>query len=116
MDRPPPATARRGVANLFEALPSPETGECFDQLLHCRNLRVERIVSSAQPEPTWYDQTQDEWVLLLCGHATLQVGDERLELGAGDYTFLPAHTRHRVIATSAQPPCVWLAIHLDPAD
>jgi len=102
------------VSNVLAPLPWPETGEVFDQLLHCRNLRIERIVSSPEPEPTLYDQPQDEWVLLLQGTASLEVADERLALGAGDHLFIPAHTPHRVVATSAEPRCVWLAVHLDP--
>ena len=100
--------------NVLSPLPSPNTGEVFDELLRCRNLRVERIVSSPTPEPTLYDQPQDEWVLLLQGAASLEIADERVELGAGDHLLIPAHTPHRVLATSAEPRCVWLAVHLDP--
>ena len=33
------------------------------------------------------------------------------ELGEGDWIMLPAHCRHRVTWTRAEPPTVWLAIH-----
>lgn len=101
--------------NLFGDLPAPEVGEVFDSLLHHRNLRIERIISSPRPEPTLYDQVQDEWVLLLQGAASLEVAGDRVELAAGDHLFIPARTPHRVLATSAEPRCIWLAVHLDPS-
>lgn len=102
------------VNNFFANLSHPATGEAFDELLRCRNLRIERIISSPTPEPTLYDQPQDEWVLLIQGAASLEISGERVELRAGDHLFIPAHTPHRVFATSAEPRCVWLAVHLDP--
>lgn len=103
-------------ANLFAGIPAPATGESFETLLHHRNLVIERIASSATPEPHFYDQPQDEWVLLVQGQATLELAGEDLTLGPGDHVFIPAHTPHRVLATSAEPPCLWLAVHLYPDD
>jgi len=34
-------------------------------------------------------------------------------LVSGDYLFIPAHTPHRVVETSAEPQCIWLAVHLE---
>jgi cupin 2 domain-containing protein len=101
-------------ANLFDRLPPPAAGEAFEEILRHRNLVIERIVSSDRPEPTLFDQTQDEWVLLVQGHATLDLSGETLNLGPGDHVFIPAHTPHRVLRTSQEPPCVWLAVHLYP--
>jgi cupin 2 domain-containing protein len=107
-------TPTRG--NLYAELPAPSTGEVFDELLSVDltggRVRIERIVSSATPEPVLYDQSQSEWVVLLQGRARLWVAGEEVNLGPGDYLFLPAHTPHRVIETAAQPHCVWLALHL----
>ena len=100
--------------SLFQDLAQPTTGEAFATLLQCRNVRIERIQSSDCPDPVLYDQTQDEWVLLLQGEAWLQVGEGEIQLGPGDYLFLPAHTPHRVLSTSAVPPCLWLAVHIHP--
>lgn len=102
--------------NLFTRLPSPATGEAFEAILRRRNLVIERIVSSDRPEPTLYDQAQDEWVLLVQGHATLELAGEALSLGPGDYLFIPAHSPHRVLSTSHEPPCLWLAVHLHPGE
>lgn len=102
------------LPNLFDRLPRPATGEAFDEILRHHNLVIERIVSSNHPEPTLYDQVQDEWVLVVQGHAALELAGETLVLGPGDHLFIPAHTPHRVLRTSHEPPCLWLAVHLYP--
>jgi cupin 2 domain-containing protein len=100
--------------NLFAALPALHAGEVFEEILRCRNVRVERIVSSARPAPSLYDQPQDEWVCLLQGEAELWVAGQAIHLKPGDHYFIPAHTPHRVVRTSPEPPCIWLAVHIDP--
>jgi cupin 2 domain-containing protein len=103
------------VRNLFSNLPSLERGEDFLELLRHRNLRIERILSSAQPNDTAWDQAQDEWVILLEGSATLDIDGQVVHLGRGDHVFLPARTPHRVLSTDPQPRCLWLAVHLFPS-
>lgn len=100
--------------NLFFNLPSPDTGEDFLQLLRCRNVVIERIVSSERPDPRTYDQAQDEWVVLLQGEASLEISGRDVALKPGDHIFIPAGTPHRVLATSREPPCVWLTVHIHP--
>lgn len=99
--------------NLFAALPTPSDGEAFEAILRCRNVRLERIVSSDRPEPTLYDQAADEWVCLLQGEAELRVEGQAMRLKPGDHCFIPAHTPHGVVRTSADPPCIWLAVHIE---
>lgn len=106
--------AQHTRGNLFEALPEPTDGEVFEDLLRCRRLQIERIVSSDRPDSSCYDQPQDEWVCLLQGAATLWIAGAMVDLKAGDYHFIPAHTPHRVVRTSHQPRCLWLAVHLHP--
>ncbi|MBD1873383.1 cupin domain-containing protein [Nodosilinea sp. FACHB-131] len=100
--------------NLFQ-LPDPlPAAELFTALFETPHLRVERILSTGQTTPAdqWYDQSQDEWVVLLQGSATLTYEDgASLTMGPGDYVLIPAHRRHRVDFTSREPPCIWLAIH-----
>ncbi|WP_273429405.1 cupin domain-containing protein [Chitinibacter tainanensis] len=98
--------------NLFAAATPPASGELFSVLLERPDLLIERIVSSDQLSPTLYCQTQDEWVVLLQGEASVQLGAERVQLQAGDYLFIPAQTPHQVLATSAG--ALWLAIHHGP--
>ncbi|RZM81927.1 cupin domain-containing protein [Leptolyngbya iicbica] len=106
------------VQNLFQLAAAAPAEEVFEPLLQHPAARIERIVSCGQTTPPgeWYDQNEDEWVVLLQGQATLAYEDgTTAELGPGDYVFLPAHCKHRVMATSQQPPCIWLAVHLPPA-
>jgi len=88
--------------------------EVFETLLKTGDLLVERIISHGQATATgeWYDQDQDEWVVLLTGKASIRFSPgEIIELLPGDYLFIPAHQRHRVESASADPECIWLAIH-----
>lgn len=104
----------QGLRNLLTDLPRPDEGEVFEELVRRGPVRIERIVSSTRPEPVLYDQTQDEWVLLLQGEARLWLSGEEVGLRTGDSLLIPARTPHRVLATSADPPCVWLAVHIEP--
>lgn len=103
------------LANLFQPLPDARAGECFDDLLRRPGCRVERIVSHGQASPPgfWYDQAWDEWVLLLAGHAVLRLASRTapVTLAPGDHLLIPAGERHRVEATAADQPTVWLAVH-----
>ncbi len=79
-----------GPANLFADIPADLPEELFTDLLDGRRFRLERIVSRghATPEGEWYDQENDEWVVLLRGAAELVFGDDsapvRLEPGDAD--------------------------------
>ena len=101
--------------NLF-ALPAdrPAAEEQLDLLAQGNGLRIERIVSRGHTtaKGRWYDQEQAEWVVLLQGEASLEWDDgSRTALAAGDWLLIPAHKRHRVTSTTAEPPCIWLAVH-----
>jgi cupin 2 domain-containing protein len=78
-------------------------------------VRVERIVSRGHCSgaDAWYDQDGDEWVLVVQGHARLEVAGETdlVEMKAGDWVILPAHVRHRVAWTDPLVDTVWLAVH-----
>jgi cupin 2 domain-containing protein len=110
-------TAAVKAGSLTIGLPSrPLAEELVDVLYERPDLRIERIVSTGQvtPDDHWYDQDDDEWVLVVKGRARLRIEGETedRELGEGDYIFLPAHCRHRVAWTRSEPPTVWLAIHI----
>jgi cupin 2 domain-containing protein len=101
--------------NLLTGLPSSPAEERIDRLIDGATVRIERIVSTGQASPPgfWYDQPDDEFVVLLAGAARLrfEAGDVGLDLAPGDWVEIPAHTRHRVEWTQADPPTVWLAVH-----
>lgn len=105
------------MTNLLADLPDASGAEIFTTLLSRRGLRIERIVSAGQvtPSDAPYDQPHDEWVLLLTGGARLWLEGEDGEkvLTPGDAVLIPAHVRHRVTWTSAAPPTVWLAVHIE---
>jgi len=100
--------------NLFSSIPAQLPDELIEVLADSGAVRIERIVSRghASPEGFWYDQQQDEFVLLLQGQAELELQDpqERLSLGTGDYLLIPAHRKHRVVRTSSDEDCIWLAV------
>lgn len=79
-------------------------------------MRLLRIVSHGQATPPgeWWDQPDDEWVVLLAGGAGLLIEGEAgpRVLGPGDWLHLPAGLRHRVEWTAAGQATVWLALHM----
>ena len=104
------------ISNVFD-LPDPlPSEEVFTDLVRAGGFRIERIVSIGQTTPTgeWYDQDLDEWVVLIQGEAVLEYenGDVK-QLIAGDHVLIPAHVRHRVVFTSEDPPCIWIAVFGD---
>ncbi len=103
--------------SLTAQLPTAGAAEHFSALIDTGHVRIERIVSHGQASPPgfWYDQADDEWVMVVSGRAVLAFDDGRREtLAANDWILLPAGCRHRVEETNS--PTVWLAIHMPPAD
>jgi cupin 2 domain-containing protein len=89
-------------------------GEAFEDVASIAGVRIERIVSTGQCSPpgAWYDQNHDEWVAVLQGEGVVGFEDgAETRLRAGDTLQLPAHLKHRVVWTSSEPPCIWLAVH-----
>ncbi|ACK67511.1 Cupin 2 conserved barrel domain protein [Rippkaea orientalis PCC 8801] len=100
--------------NIFQIPSNLGDQEIFETILANPTLKVERIISSGQVTEAgkWYDQQQDEWVILLQGEAQLSYEDGRqINLKKGDYLLIHSHQKHRVDYTSNNPPCIWLAIH-----
>ena len=110
--------ARRG--NLLQPLAVPLAEELFEELVRGSRFKLVRIVSTGQATPPgqWYDQEEDEWVVLLSGAARLRLADrdEIHHMTPGDYVHLPAHCRHRVEWTDPAAESVWLALHYQPED
>ena len=98
--------------NLFADIPEAMPEELVDVLAENDDVRIERIVSDGQASPAdfWYDQDQNEWVLLVSGSATLEFEDRVVELNPGDHLLIPAREKHRVAATSATEKTIWLAV------
>ena len=102
--------------NIFSDIPGQLPEELFECIIKRDNILIERIVSNGHVTPAgqWYDQTRDEWVILLQGQATLLFEKKQrlVKLTSGDYLLIPAHTRHRVEWTLPDFNTIWLAVHL----
>lgn len=110
-------TSKKNILDLSKSI-STSKEEIFEALHQSeeKGILIERIISTGQttPENEWYDQEKDEWVVLLQGKATLlfdEAEGEVLELKGGEAVFIAARRKHRVIFTSSEPPCIWLAVH-----
>jgi len=105
-------------ANLYQDIPDFLPGEQFSELARGRSFHLERIVSRGHStaDGEWYDQSDDEWVVLLQGRARLRFqGDDTIRnLNPGDHLLIPAHMKHRVEWTEPGGPTVWLALHFRP--
>jgi cupin 2 domain-containing protein len=103
------------LGNLFDLAGVSLDEEVFQTLVDKSGFHLQRIVSHGQATPAdqWYDQDQDEWVVLLAGNATLRFADpdETVQLLPGDFVAIFAHRRHRVESTASDQPTVWLALH-----
>ena len=99
--------------NILRNIPADLGNEVVEDLIVAQNIRVERIISKGQtsPQSGWYDQTENEWVIVLQGSGELEYEDgKRLKLSAGDYINIPKHQKHRVSWTDPEQVTIWLAI------
>ena len=101
------------ASNIFSALPQNLENEVFQDLLKHDKVRIERILSKGQVSPPdeWYDQEENEWVMVLQGNAILQFEDgTEVKLAKGDYLNIPARLKHKVSWTDPEKTTVWLAV------
>ena len=99
--------------NLFDGIPGQLPEEITETIVAGNALRIERIVSRGHvtPDESWYDQEENEWVLLVTAGPRLRFHDGRVvELAPGDYINIPAHAKHRVEWTDPDTDTVWLAV------
>ena len=88
----------------------PPTGEEVQRLVSARGVVVEEILSGRLEAPVDYLQDEDEWVVLLAGRASLAVGGETIELGPGDWLYLPSGLPHTLLETARGSR--WLAVRI----
>jgi len=101
------------VDNLFANLPELYESEQSLSLFEKPSIKIERIVSESYSSPAgfWYEQDEDEWVVVVRGKATLEFeGGELVRMQEGDYVTIPRHVRHRVQQTD--PKTIWLAVQI----
>ncbi len=100
-------------ANIYESIPKDPDAEIFDDIISTPGIRIERIISKGHtsPENGWYDQEENEWVMVLEGSGTLTFEDGSVaHLSKGDHINIPAHCRHRVSWTDPNQLTIWLAV------
>ncbi len=102
------------IFNFLNDLPQKSEDEIFQTVISNKNIKIERIISYGQttPEDYWYDQDEEEFVMILEGEAGIEYNDGTLfHLKKGDSLYIKAHQKHRVVYTSA--PAVWLAVFIN---
>jgi cupin 2 domain-containing protein len=101
------------VKNIFSLGPTPPGTEEFVELMRHEHVRIERIVSRghASPGDGWYDQSENEWVVVLQGAGRILYEDgTEVTLERGDSLDIPAHKKHRVSWTEPAATTIWLAV------
>lgn len=99
--------------NFFQNIPKESKDEIFETLLKNDKIKVERIISYGQvsDENFWYDQEEDEFVIVLKGNAFIEYYDGTIhKLTKGDSLYIKAHQKHKVIYT--ENPTLWLAVFI----
>jgi cupin 2 domain-containing protein len=102
------------MKNIFNDIPDNIEREIFEQIVNSDKVKIERIISKGHhsPESGWYDQEQNEWVMILTGEAILSFADgSDITMKKGDYIAIPAHKKHRVKWTAPNVETLWLAVH-----
>jgi cupin 2 domain-containing protein len=100
--------------NIFNDIPLELNCELLTSIYRAKNLRIERIVSlgHCSPRDFWYDQDEDEWIIVLEGDASIQFANqpELVQLKPGSYLHIAAHVKHRVSHTNPTRHTIWLAV------
>ncbi len=101
--------------NIFANFPECIVDELFETIVSTFVLRIERIVSRGHrsPDDFWYDQEENEWVIVVKGSAILRFEDrsESITMNPGNFIEIKKHRRHRVEWTDPDQETVWLAVH-----
>ena len=101
-------------SNIFDSTPDEISDELFENIVSGNHIKVERIISKghSSPKSGWYDQTENEWVIVLEGEAIIELEHQApVHLVKGSYLNILAHTRHKVSWTHPDMETIWLAIH-----
>lgn len=101
------------MKNIFNDIPESLESEVFENLLDSHSVRIERIISKGHtsPEIGWYDQEENEWVVVLKGEGVLLFDDgTTVTLKSGDFINIPAHKKHKVTWTDPNIETIWLVI------
>lgn len=101
--------------DLFADISDHLKDELIETILQTSNFRIERIVSHGHCSEAgfWYDQSDNELVILLKGNAVLRFENQSqpIKMNPGDYLHIEKHVRHRVEWTNPEQETIWLAVH-----
>ncbi len=101
------------MKNLLKNIPDRLPEELFETLVETDAIHIERIISKGHSSPKggWYDQDQNEWVLVLKGAARLAFEDgSEVSMGPGDALEILAHVKHKVVWTDPEEETVWVGV------
>ena len=102
------------LKNLLAEIPEQLSQELVEVLARAPGVRIERIVSQGHrsPDGFWYDQDENEFVVVVAGAARLVFEGETkpVEMRPGSFVQIKAHRRHRVEWTDPNQKTVWLAL------
>jgi len=102
------------MKNLFRNIPADLSEELVETLARGSSTSIKRIVSKGHTSG-WYDQQENELVVVLKGAARLEFEEGHFRnMGPGDCMLIPARVRHRVAWTAGDTETVWLAVHFSP--
>lgn len=98
--------------NIFDNIKIDKENENFTEIFKNDIIKIERIVSNGQysPKDFWYEQKNNEFIILLDGDAVIEFEDKKINLKKGDTLNIPSLKKHRVEYTSINIPTIWLAI------
>ncbi len=102
------------LKNIFEFIPEHLEEEICEVLVQSDHVTIERIISKGHrsSESGWYDQEQNEWVIVLKGKAIISFENgKEITLKAGSHFNISAHQKHKVYWTDPKTETIWLAIY-----
>ncbi|MDR1007928.1 MAG: cupin domain-containing protein [Campylobacteraceae bacterium] len=95
--------------SIFEKA-SPKSGEIFEILHKQKNIEITHIISSSKLQDIEYNQDKDEFVIVLEGETVLEVEGEEVCLKRGEYLFIKAFTKHRIL--KCKNGTHWFAVYM----
>ncbi len=103
------------IKNILEVENIDYNKEVIETILKNSNVKIKRIISTGQNsiENFWYNQKENEFILLLQGEAGIEFEDDNIELKKGDYCLIPKYKKHRVSYTKSNEITIWLCIFFD---
>ena len=96
--------------SIFDKI-TPNDGEIFEVLHKQKDMEIVHILSSSNLAANLYDQDKDEFVIVLEGGALLEIEGKEIELKKGEYIFIKARVKHKILRCDSGTH--WLAIYID---